>query len=99
MGSRLSTILAECGGDEQEQLDSVVWTACSDDPGLCRTPASWTLKYRKDGSWVPVETTGVFGVEKDRYNEVVFGRVETDALRIEAQLREGVSAGILEWRV
>jgi hypothetical protein len=38
VGSRLTTILAECGGDEQEQLDSVVWTACSDDPGLCRTP-------------------------------------------------------------
>jgi hypothetical protein len=37
-----STILAECGGDEQEQLDSVVWTACADDPGLCRTPVAAT---------------------------------------------------------
>lgn len=27
VGSRLSTILAECGGDEPKQLDSVVWTA------------------------------------------------------------------------
>ena len=38
VGSRLSAILAECGGDEPKQLDSVVWTARADDSDLFRTP-------------------------------------------------------------
>ncbi len=77
----------------------VYWFDDQPSAGLCRTPASWTLKYRKDGEWLPVKAIDTFGVEKDMYNEVVFEAVETDALRLEAQLREGVSAGILEWKV
>lgn len=77
----------------------VYWFDDQPSAGLCRTPESWTLKYRKNGEWIPVTTSDTFGVEKDTYNEVSFEPVETDALRIEVQLREGVSAGILEWRV
>ena len=62
-----------------------------DDTGVgeCRVPASWRLLYRDGGEWRPVYTTGKYGVEKDRFNEVVFETVRTDALRIEVEDRVG----------
>jgi elongation factor P len=57
------------------------------------------LKYRKDGQWHPVKATSTYGVAKDTFNEVTFEPVQTEALRIEVQLRDDVSAGILEWQV
>jgi hypothetical protein len=67
--------------------------------GACRTPRSWRLLARRDGAWVPVETTTGLGVDRDRFNEVTFRSFRTDALRIEVDLREGFSAGVLEWRI
>jgi DUF1680 family protein len=67
--------------------------------GECRLPASWALFYREGGAWKPVEDASAFGVVKDRYNTVVFRPVRTTALRIELQLPEGYSSGILEWKV
>lgn len=79
--------------------------------GQCRIPASWRLLYRAVGPggaadggdgpprWTPVASPTGFGVEKDRFNRVDFDPVTTDALRIEVQLGDGVSGGILEWRV
>ncbi|MCP5516314.1 MAG: glycoside hydrolase family 127 protein [Verrucomicrobiales bacterium] len=66
--------------------------------GGCRVPASWTLLHRVDGAWKPVANDGGFGVAKDRFNEVTFAPVTTDALRIEVQLQPEMSGGILEWR-
>jgi hypothetical protein len=40
-----------------------------------------------------------YGTAKDRFNETTFEPVETDALRIEVQLRAGYSGGILEWEI
>jgi len=67
--------------------------------GHCCPPESWRLLYRKGGQWYDVGGAAGFGTEPDRYNRVAFAPVETDGLRIEAKLREGFSAGILEWRV
>ena len=67
--------------------------------GQCRVPAAWRLLYRQDQTWTPVETREPFGTAKDRLNEVRFGKVETDALRIEVDLQEGFSGGLLEWQV
>lgn len=67
--------------------------------GSCRVPASWRLLYREGGAWKEVERSSGYGVEQDRFNATSFAEVETDALRLEAQLRAGVSAGILEWRI
>ena len=39
------------------------------------------------------------GVKKDKFNTLTFKPVAADALRLEAKLRDGYSAGILEWRV
>lgn len=67
--------------------------------GRCRIPQSWKLLYRDGKSWKPVETSVEFGTAKDRFVEVQFTPVETDALRIEAQMQPEFSGGILEWRV
>src|SRR5690606_28957142 len=65
--------------------------------GECRLPDSWRLFYRRDERWVPVSSG--FEVAKDRFSIAEFPPVTTDALRIEVQLQEGYSGGILEWRV
>jgi len=62
-------------------------------------PQSWQLYYRDNGEWKPVETTDQFTVEKDKWNTVRFKPVETNDLRIIAQLRENFSGGILECRI
>ncbi len=67
--------------------------------GECRVPASWRVVYRDGDEWRPVFTTGEYGAELDRFNEVVFETVRTDAIRIEVTLQEGFSTGIHEWKV
>lgn len=67
--------------------------------GNCRNPEAWQLSYRDGDQWNPVEEASDYGVEPDRWNRVTFKPVTTDALRLEVQLRENHSAGILEWRV
>ena len=67
--------------------------------GQCRVPQSWSLLYRDGDAWKPVETSTEFGTSKDRFIEVEFAPVTTDALRIEVELQPQFSGGILEWRV
>ena len=43
-------------------------------------------------------TTGTYGVKPDAYNKVTFAPVTTTALRLEVQLQDGFSGGILRWR-
>jgi hypothetical protein len=67
--------------------------------GQCRVPKSWQVLYRDGEDWKPVSGAGQYGVARDTYNRVTFDSVTTTELKIEAKLREGVSGGILEWRV
>ena len=67
--------------------------------GQCRVPAGCAVEYRDGGAWKAVPGAGPVGVEKDRFNAVSFPPVTTDALRLVVKLREGVSGGVLEWRV
>ena len=67
--------------------------------GQCRVPRSWKLLYRDGDEWTPVKTSAEFGTSKDRFVEVEFAPVTTDALRIEVELQPQFSGGILEWRV
>jgi DUF1680 family protein len=67
--------------------------------GRSRVPASWRVLYRDGNEWKPVEATGPFGVEKDRYNRVTFKPVKTTGIRLEATLQPNASAGIQEWKV
>lgn len=77
----------------------VYWFDDGPSQGGCRTPQSWRLLYRKAGQWHEVSKSSGYGVQTDKFNVTTFDAVETDALRIEVQLREGLSGGVLEWRV
>jgi len=67
--------------------------------GQCRLPKSWRLLYRDGNQWKPVGGASAYGCEKDKFNKVTFDAVTTAAFRIEVQLQEGFSGGMLEWRV
>jgi len=77
----------------------VYWFDDAPGNGGCRTPQSWRLFYRKDGQWHEVRGAKGYGVEVNRFNATTFDAVVTDALRIEVQLRNGFSGGILEWQI
>jgi len=67
--------------------------------GGCRVPQSWRVLVRKGKQWVPVSDGSGYGVERDRFNAATFAPVETDAVRLEVQLRDGFSGGVLRWRL
>jgi hypothetical protein len=77
----------------------VYWFDDEPNKGGCRTPQTWRLLYRKDGKWLEVPRAGAYGIAKDKFNEVRFDQVATDALRMEVQLRKDFSGGILAWTV
>ena len=91
---------------EQVSESSVYWF---DDTGRgeCRVPKGWRLMYKDTsagatGVWRAVKLVGkepVFGTEKNAFNTVRFEPVTTAALRLEVDLQENWSTGILEWRV
>lgn len=67
--------------------------------GEVRVPASWRILYKDGNEWKPVNVTGSYGIEKDRYNVVSFKPVDTNALRLEVSMQPNWSAGIQEWKV
>lgn len=67
--------------------------------GQCRVPAECRVEYRDGTAWKPVPSAAPLGVAKDRFNAITFPPVTTDALRLVVKLGEGVSGGVLEWRV
>lgn len=73
--------------------------AASDPSWRSRVPASWRLLYKSGDRWLPVESAGVFGVERNAWNAVAFTPVTTPALRIELAMQAGFSAGLQEWKV
>lgn len=96
------------GTTEWVQLDLAKRTKVSeldvywfDDTGLggCRVPKGWRLQSRHDGAWKAVENLSAYGTAKDSYNTVRFSPLETNALRLEVDLQESYSGGILELRI
>ena len=78
----------------------VYWLDFDHYDGDFRTPESWMLYYKDaGGQWKEVEEHTPYTVDKDRYNSVDFKTVTTRELKIVAQLREGVSGGVIEWKV
>ncbi|MCI0513621.1 glycoside hydrolase family 127 protein [candidate division KSB1 bacterium] len=83
---------------EEVAMVEVYWF---DDTGIgeCRVPQSWKILYQQGNDWKPVYTTDPYGVEKDKYNHVVFETVKTTALRLEIQSQPEFAGGMLEWIV
>jgi hypothetical protein len=67
--------------------------------GQCRLPASWRLLYREGDKWMDVAEPSARPMTADKWNTFSFRPVKTAALRIEAQLQPGYSAGLLRWNV
>lgn len=78
---------------------SVYWFDDAPGNGKCRVPKSWRVLYQQNGAWVPVPNASSGGTARDAYNTVTFAPVTTTALKVEVQLQEGFSGGILEWTV
>lgn len=77
----------------------VYWLDFDHYDGNYRTPESWTLYYKDGNEWREVEQHSPYGIARDCYNSVDFKPVKTTGLKIVAQLREGQSGGIIEWKV
>jgi DUF1680 family protein len=67
--------------------------------GEVRVPASWRLLYKDGDQWKPVQASGPYGVEINKYNVLSFSRVTTSALRLEITMQKDWSAGVQEWKV
>ena len=67
--------------------------------GEVRVPKSWRLLYKDGDRWTAVENLDNYGVEKDRYNKVMFKPVTTSGMRLEVTMQAGWSAGIEEWKL
>ena len=67
--------------------------------GQCRVPKSWRLLYLDDGTWQPVEAKDAYRTSRDEFNAVSFEPVTTRAVRLEVELQDGYSGGVLEWRL
>ncbi len=77
----------------------VYWLDFDHYDGNFRVPASWKLYYKHAGQWKEVEALTPYTIEKDRYNHLEFTPVETTDLMIVAQLQDGESGGVIEWKV
>lgn len=88
--------------DKPEEVRSVdvYWLDMDHYDGNYRVPRRWSLYYKDDkGQWEPVENPSGFPTEKDQWCHVDFEPVVTTGLRLKAQLQEGESGGVLEWKV
>ncbi len=70
-----------------------------DNGGGVQVPKSWRVLWKKQHEWVPVEPLGLYTTVKNAWNQVEFKPVPVMELRLEVELQEKVSAGIVEWRV
>ena len=77
----------------------VYWLDFDHYDGNYRVPESWKLYYRNGRRWKEVEAMTPYGTEKDCYNTLEFKPIKTTGLKIAAQLQEGESGGIIEWKV
>lgn len=78
---------------------SVYWLDFDHYDGNFRVPESWKLYYEANGKWSEVPEHSEYGIEKDKYNTVLFKPIVATGLRIEAQLQANQSGGIIEWKV
>ena len=78
----------------------VYWLEFDHYDGDFKVPLSWALYYKDaNGQWHEVEAHSVYTTRKDCYNSVDFKPVTTQELKIVAQLQEGYSGGVLEWKI
>jgi len=65
--------------------------------GNCRVPASARVLVRVGATWRAVVEK--LPLVKDGWSAASFPAVDAEAVRVEAELRPGFSAGVLEWQI
>ncbi|MBR5244172.1 MAG: hypothetical protein IKW13_08055, partial [Thermoguttaceae bacterium] len=77
---------------------TLYWFDDTKQKGGCATPKSWKLTYQtEDGApWKEVETTDAYSVERDKEIVVNFAEIEAVRVRVEVQLQDGLSGGVLK---
>lgn len=66
--------------------------------GGCRVPESWKIQVKVGDKWEDVVADS-YPVVEDGWSEVSFRPIGGKEIRLVAKLKEGFSAGILEWEV
>lgn len=84
---------------ETVQSTEVYWAVSLDANDPVKLPKSWRVLYKDGADWKEVSATKGYPVAADQFSEATFAPVQISALRIEAQLADGASAGIYAWRV
>ena len=92
-------IAADFGKPRSVSGVKVYWFDDTPKHGQCRAPKAWRLFYRDGEAWKPVVKASEFGTALDQFNTTKFEPVTTSGLKIEADLAEKFSGGILEWTV
>ena len=64
-----------------------------------RLSASWKILCIHGGQWKAIQGEQQYGNRSDEYNTVRFEKVTAEGLRLEIQLQEKASGGILECKV
>lgn len=77
----------------------VYWLDFDHYDGNYRVPESWKLYYKDGRRWKEAEALTPYKTEKDCYNTLEFKPIKTTGLKIAAQLQDGESGGIIEWKV
>jgi DUF1680 family protein len=67
--------------------------------GACRLPEAWRVEYRDGDRWKPVPGAPTYEVAADRWCEVRFPAVTTDALRLVVRMQPKWAAGVHEWTI
>ena len=75
------------------------WLRQGSKENVCYRFSSWKLYYKQGNQWKEVEAQSPYTTDKDRYNHLDFHPVKTTDLMIVAQLQEGASGGVIEWKV
>lgn len=81
----------------------VYWFDDRNRNGHCRLPASWEVLYLppagEGDNWLPVPNASAYPVKADQFNTVEFSPVEARAVRLQVELQDNFSGGILEWQL
>lgn len=77
----------------------VYWLDFEHYDGNFRIPKEWKLFYKDNDQWKEVNSKTPYSIEKDKYNILEFEPITTVELKMEVQLQEGESGGVIEWKI
>jgi len=90
--------LTENGERKKVSYCEVYWYDMNPPRGGSVVPQTWQVQWWNGDKWLPVKNTSEYPTERNTYNKVTFEPVFTSAIRLDIQLQQGRTGGILDWR-